>query len=286
MNSRKSIILLAGTMWILFGGRGFAQQDAKGCKDHPLFSRMPNYYILECKTTDFDSYEFYDPGLQGKKKTAVEGRKYYISYLIKNEFSDKYASPVQIIRNHENAVKKIGGTTYSWTQIGGGELHARYAKDGKETWARIYINRNGGGYTVTVIEKEEMKQDVVADAKAMANDIQTTGRSALYGIYFDFDKADVKAESGPALEEIAKLLQNDPRLKIYVAGHTDNAGSYDYNLKLSQQRAEAVVRELVTKYKVDNSRLKPVGVGPVSPLASNDTEEGKAKNRRVELVKQ
>ncbi len=130
------------------------------------------------------------------------------------------------------------------TQIGGGELHAKYPKDGKETWARIYINRNGGGYTVTLIEKEEMKQDVVADARAMANDIHTTGRAAIYGIYFDFNKADVKAESGSPLEEIAKLLQNDPQLKIYDAGYTDNTGSYDYNLKLSQKRAEAVVREL------------------------------------------
>jgi outer membrane protein OmpA-like peptidoglycan-associated protein len=120
----------------------------------------------------------------------------------------------------------------------------------------------------------------------MAGDIGSSGKVAIYGIYFDFDKAEVKPESEPALAEIAKLLQADATLKLYVVGHTDNAGGYDHNMKLSQQRAEAVVRELTSKYRIAAVRLKPRGVGSLAPVTSNDTEEGRAKNRRVELVKQ
>lgn len=280
-----NIILLAA-LPLSLGPVALAQQDARGCSDHPLLSRMPNYYILECKTVDFNSYVFYDPVFQGKKTTTVEGKQFYISYLIKNQFSGKYASPLQIVRNYENAIKTIGGTTYSWTQIGGGELHARYAKDGREVWVRIYINMNGGGYTMTLIEKGSMAQEVVADARFLSEGINAAGHVAVYGIYFDFNKADIKPESEPALKQITKMLQEDAKLRVYVVGHTDNAGGYDYNMKLSQQRADAVVKELVSRYGIAPERLKAGGVGPLAPVASNSTEDGKAKNRRVELVRQ
>ena len=117
-------------------------------------------------------------------------------------------------------------------------------------------------------------------------DISSTGHVALYGIYFDTDKADLKPESQPALEEIAKLLKQDPSLKLYVVGHTDNVGAYDYNIGLSERRAAAVVKELTAKHGIAAARLKPAGVGMLSPVAPNDSEEGRAKNRRVELVKQ
>jgi outer membrane protein OmpA-like peptidoglycan-associated protein len=126
----------------------------------------------------------------------------------------------------------------------------------------------------------------VADASFMSEGIKTSGHVAIYGIYFDFNKAEVKPESEPALKEITKLLQQEQNLKLYVVGHTDNVGALDYNMKLSQQRAEAVVKELVTKYNVAQGRLAAYGVGPLAPVTSNDTEEGQAKNRRVELVKQ
>jgi outer membrane protein OmpA-like peptidoglycan-associated protein len=131
-----------------------------------------------------------------------------------------------------------------------------------------------------------MVQEVFADAKAMADDLSSKGHTAIYGIYFDFDKADIKPESEPTLKEIAKLLSQDPKLKLYVVGHTDNVGGFDYNIKLSQARANAVVKELISKHKVDGARLKPYGVGLSAPVASNKTEEGRAKNRRVELVEQ
>lgn len=131
-----------------------------------------------------------------------------------------------------------------------------------------------------------MAQEVVADAKAMLADIQTKGSASVYGIYFDFNKADIKPESEPAIKEIAKLLHENKTLKLYVVGHTDNVGSLDYNLKLSKARADAVVKELVTKYKISPERLKAYGVGSLAPVATNRTEEGRAKNRRVELVEQ
>jgi outer membrane protein OmpA-like peptidoglycan-associated protein len=268
------------------GNLAFAQEDAQGCKDHPFFSRMPNYYIYNCKTSEFDAFEFYDPDSQGKKKVKVEGKKYWIQYFIKDAFRDKTPSPLQIIRNFENALKKIGGKTYTYyVNSGGGDMHIQYVKNRSEIWAQIYVSTNGQVYIITLIEKGEMAQEVVADAKFMAEGINTMGHVAIYGIYFDFNKADIKPESEPTLKEIVNLLQQDTKLKLYVVGHTDNVGGLDYNMKLSQQRAEAVVKELISKYKITPDRLKANGVGPLAPVTSNDTEEGKAKNRRVELVK-
>ncbi len=131
-----------------------------------------------------------------------------------------------------------------------------------------------------------MVQEVVADAKSLMRDIQAKGSASVYGIYFDFDKADIKPDSEPAIREVAKLLQENRGLKLYVVGHTDNVGSIEYNLKLSKARADAVVRELTTKYKISSDRLKAFGLGQLAPVASNKTEEGRAKNRRVELVEQ
>lgn len=108
----------------------------------------------------------------------------------------------------------------------------------------------------------------------------------LYGIYFDTGKAEIKPESEPAFGEITKLLQADPKLKLYVVGHTDNVGVFDYNLKLSKDRADAVVKALTGKYEIAAARLQPFGAGPVAPVESNTTEDGRAKNRRVELVAQ
>lgn len=282
MKNVKMIICLMAALVLMSGTTAFSQEDQKGCKDHPFFSRMPNYYIAECKTYEFDSYEFYDPDTQGKKKVKVEGKKYWIRYYVKKDFYDKHASELQIGNNYANAVRKIGGNAY----IDRCYTYTKLKKDNLEIWGYIFVNERGRGYSITLIEKGEMKQDVVADAKFMTDSINTTGHVAIYGIYFDFNKADVKPESEPALKEITKLLQQDPKLKLYVVGHTDNVGGLDYNMKLSQQRAEAVVKELVSKYKIAPDRLKAGGVGPLAPVASNDTEDGKAKNRRVELVKQ
>ena len=105
------------------------------------------------------------------------------------------------------------------------------------------------------------------------------------GSYFDTDKDTVKAESQPTLAEIAKLLNSDPALRLHVVGHTDNQGKPDYNLDLSRRRAASIVAELTAKYGVPATRLDAFGCGLYAPVASNEAEEGRAMNRRVELVR-
>jgi outer membrane protein OmpA-like peptidoglycan-associated protein len=150
-----------------------------------------------------------------------------------------------------------------------------------------YKARQGAYIAVEIIEEKAMTQNMVlVSANEMAKAIGANGRVALYGIYFDFNKADVKPESKPALAEIAKLLKNDPGLKLHVVGHTDNVGGLESNMALSRKRAEAVVQALAQGHGVAPSRLQPHGVAFLAPLAVNTTEEGRAKNRRVELLPQ
>jgi len=124
------------------------------------------------------------------------------------------------------------------------------------------------------------------DAKALRAGIQTDGHVAVYGIDFDTGKADLKPGSAPVIAEIVRLLQDDPNLKLHVVGHSDAVGVLDANTALSRRRAEAVVKELTTRQGIMAARLRPDGVGPLVPLATNDSEEGRARNRRVDLVKQ
>jgi outer membrane protein OmpA-like peptidoglycan-associated protein len=138
--------------------------------------------------------------------------------------------------------------------------------------------------TMVVVEKQAMQQEVTIDAQAMARDLGETGRVAIYGILFDTGKSELKAESGPALIEIAKLLKESPTLKVYVVGHTDMTADLATNVKLSQARAQSVVNALITQHGIAGARLIPYGAGPYAPVASNKTEDGRAKNRRVELV--
>jgi outer membrane protein OmpA-like peptidoglycan-associated protein len=139
---------------------------------------------------------------------------------------------------------------------------------------------------VHVLEPKVREQKmVVVKADEMARALNATGRIALYGIFFDTDKTDIKSESTPTLNEIAQLLKTNPKLAILVVGHTDNQGAYEYNLDLSKRRAEAVVRALTASHGADAKRMRGAGVGMLAPAATNDTDEGRARNRRVEIVK-
>ncbi len=280
VRARRSVLVLALAILVLSVPAQAGEQDAKGCRDHPLFTRMPDFVISGCRVSDFDFFEF-DVTKEGRlEKVRVEGRKTVIDYRLKAGAGKPGA--LDIIQNHVNAVKAIGGNVLR-QQTGVATLTA--AKGGKETWAKVAAGQVGSYYALTIVEKAAMAQEVVADAAGMAREIGNTGRVAVYGIYFDFNKSDLKPESKPTIEEIDKLLRQDPKLTLYVVGHTDNVGEVGYNMTLSQARAEAVAKTLVTDYKVEAGRLKPYGVGPLAPVASNDNEEGRAKNRRVELVK-
>ena len=163
-------------------------------------------------------------------------------------------------------------------------VNGKIVKDGKEVW--VQVEKGNGAIWLTVVEKAGMAQEIVANADAFGNDIKSTGHAAIYGIYFDTGKSEVKSESQAALQEIAKLLSNDLGLKLLVVGHTDSVGQLEANMKLSQVRAEAVVQALTRSHGVAATRLKAKGAGPIAPVVTNRTEEGRAKNRRVELVEQ
>jgi OmpA-OmpF porin, OOP family len=138
---------------------------------------------------------------------------------------------------------------------------------------------------LVVVTAETMEKKMAfVNADDMKQSLHDSGKVALYGLYFDTDKDVVKPESQPTLAEIAKLLKSEPSLRVHVVGHTDNQGKAEYNLDLSRRRATSVARELTGKYGVAGNRLDAFGCGVYAPVASNEAEDGRAKNRRVELV--
>ncbi|HTF99711.1 MAG TPA: OmpA family protein [Nitrospirota bacterium] len=254
--------------------------DVQGGKDPALFSRMPGFHIYRYEELEFNRFDF--PTAAGKTQT-IEGRSYYVDYYANDGI--KMPSGLQIERNYVNAAKNIGGkVVYEYEDGGTYYATLKVVKNNAEAWALVEGAGNGM-YKIHVIEKQLMTQDVTANAESLASSINATGKAAVYGIYFDTGKSEIKPQSEPAIAQIVKLLKNDPALKLYVVGHTDNVGAFDSNIKLSQSRAAAVVNAL-TKNGIAAARLTPFGAGPVSPAASNKTDEGRAKNRRVELVAQ
>jgi OOP family OmpA-OmpF porin len=148
------------------------------------------------------------------------------------------------------------------------------------------ISRGRTLVQIVMIAPEQMEQKMTfVNADEMSKSLAATGRIALYGVYFDTDKADLREDSRKTLDEIAKLLKSQPQLKLHIVGHTDNQGSGEHNLDLSRRRAASVVQELTGKLSVAANRLDSFGAGWYSPVASNDSDEGRSKNRRVELVK-
>lgn len=275
---KTSALILLGLLLLAATPALAEQTDSKGCQDHPLFTRMPTYWIHGCELREFDAFVF---KLGEGKTETVEGRFTKLRYYPQATAQSK-PSELQIQRNYEAAVKELGGTT----------VHAeksrevfKIVKDGREYWVELTTSHTGG-YFLTLVEREAMKQDVTVNAEALADGLRTTGHVAVYEILFDTGKTDLKPESKQAIGEIAKLLQADPTLKLFVVGHTDNAGAFDMNMKLSQGRAEAVVKDLTGSHAIDAARLRAAGAGPLAPVAANDTEDGRARNRRVELVEQ
>jgi outer membrane protein OmpA-like peptidoglycan-associated protein len=240
---------------------------------------MSGYHIYRCQQSPFDTLKLRDA--KGHE-VAVEGKLTQITYAL--DEGRQRPSTAQVVRNYEGALRPLGGTVFSQFDDGA-ETTLKVAKDGKEIWVYLSVY-NPQQWTLQVLEAGKMEQEVVANAAAFSSDIKATGHAAVYGIRFDTGKAEVKPESESALQEVAKLMAGDPQLKLLVVGHTDGIGSLESNMKLSQARADAVVKALSTKHGIAAARLKAQGAGPIAPIASNRTEEGRAKNRRVELVEQ
>ena len=255
-----------------------ADADAAGCQDHPLFTRMQNMRIATCRKSEFESFAFRTG--KGAQTTPVEGKRVEMRYQVLP--GNQAPSPIASIRNYQQAIKAIGGSVVyedpRYTTL-------KVSKDGMEIWTQV-DTAWGGGYLLTIVEKQAMVQQIVASAEVFQSGLQAAGHVEVPGIFFDTAKSELKPESAAAVTEVAKLLKADPALKVYVVGHTDNVASLDLNLRLSQARAESVVQALVNQHGIVAARLTARGVGPLTPVASNEKEEGRARNRRVELVKQ
>lgn len=245
------------------------------------------------KDVDFDRYEFFD----GTKIIHVEGR------LTTMNAEGKGASPFQVFKTYESLVTGLGGVTvfegkgedmakkfgdmrhrwpgYRTDQIGVYMLRTPES----EIWIEAYVNPNARGpYYLTVVEKKalEVKASLLP-AEEMKKELDAKGHVALY-INFEFNKADIKPESQPIVDQIVKLLKNNPSLNLSVEGHTDNIGTPAYNKQLSEARARSVVAAL-TAQGIEARRLRATGYGQEKPIADNSTDSGRAQNRRVELVK-
>jgi OmpA-OmpF porin, OOP family len=255
------------------------------------------------KKVPFDRHYF----IAGNKAVAVEGKIFHDRFNL--TIGPRTYSDLEFRRNYENAIAALGGMKINDTQytlevvkVAGGRdelektnhaagMNPDYPHD-------IYMIRQGGreywidvstgafplhGYVV-VLEREGMKQSLgFLDASAMKKAIDTDGRVALY-INFDVDKATLRPDAQPVVAEIGKLLGGDPALKLSIEGHTDNTGTPAHNQELSTARARSVLGALVG-LGIDPARLQSKGFGQDKPLADNGSEDGRAKNRRVELVK-
>ncbi len=268
----------------VFVGKTFSQQDVEGCKDHPLFTRMDNFYISECS----ENYNELTLTMGRDNTETKEGNLTYIDYYYNYDTGGKGKSPLQIIKNYENAVVKNGGKMiYKNANAMDADLEATYhliTKD-KEYWVKLF---SFGGtpsdvehFGLYILEIEKMKQEV--DAKEMFDAINKVGFIALY-INFETGKSDIKPESQPIVDQIVEMLKQNSDLKISIEGHTDNVGSDKLNKTLSENRAKSVMNALVSA-GIEKSRLSSKGWGSTKPIADNSTEDGRFKNRRVEIVK-
>jgi len=275
MRHRALLVLVMIVTAVSVSHVGYTQEDREGCEDHPLLNRLKGFYIEGCKDEAFSSYKFNTP--EGRK--PVEGHLISISYKRPNSAPEM--SGLEMIRNYTNAITAIGGTV---VYQGKYSASMKVVVDDREVWVEVspYGKR---AYRLDFVEKQMMAQQVVADADALLADLDRAGHAVLRGVFFDTDKAVVKPESETALTEIAKFLKDNPEMTAFIVGHTDMTGNFEHNIDLSNRRAAAVVEALVANHGVSAERLTPRGVGPLAPVASNDTEAGRALNRRVEIVK-
>lgn len=250
------------------------RKDAEGCKDSPLVTRFPGAIINSCENKEFDQFDFpLGTDKDGNALTKhVEGDYHTWDIATREGISE-----LQVFRNFQTALKNAG-FTIDFTQ----SPYLITAHKGS-TW--VHIDSKGTFYDQTIVTSKEMKQEVTADASSLKEEIEKSGHVAVYGIHFDTGKATIQPDSEDTLKQVVVLLQQNPDLKLRVEGHTDNQGTAAANQALSEKRAQAVVAWL-TAHGASAAQLKAQGFGQSKPVADNSSEEGRAKNRRVELAKQ
>lgn len=263
----KNYLFLTACLVLLTGS--LPAQDMEGAKDHPLFNRMTGFTITDYSFEEFGSAEFYD---ENDNSVIVEGEKTYIYYE-----SEDLVAPLKIIRNYANAARQIGGKAVEYT---GNRVDINIKKDGKEIWAEVYAGDYY--YTLMVVEKADVRQEISANDLLKA--LNSTGKAIVY-INFNSGESKILEESKPIVDQILQLLKENPEIKLSIEGHTDSQGDHAANQSLSENRARAVVDAIVAG-GISQERLISKGFGEDKPIADNTTEEGRAKNRRVELIKQ
>ena len=273
----KRLSLLFIGVVLLIPAAAFAEPDADGCKDHPLFTRMKNYYILQCENKYDQALMMIDEDPDSPKNLKPEGDKTVIKYQY-GESAGKAPSYLQIRRNYQNAAKALKAKIlvdrerYTGMQID---------RSGGRIYISLELFNDGRNISLTIIGQKAMEQEITANDMWQA--LQKDGFMALY-INFDTNKATIKPESAGIIDQIVELMKSQPSLKLSIEGHTDSQGTPESNKTLSLNRAKAVIKA-ASEGGISASRMSAIGWGQEKPVADNRTEEGRAKNRRVEIVK-
>lgn len=273
----KKILALLPLLFLLSANAMAAPGDTLG-QDHPIVPRLPGWHIREYYVHDYDVFDDKLPRQgQPDMKFHAEGKITYIRYT-----SDKEIMPAELIVNYATALKAIGAVQLNESDSAFGNRVFKLARASGDIYVAVLPEgTHAHYYTLTFIEPAVRQQLISADG--LYDTIAKVGFVALY-INFDTNKSEIKPDAEPVVAQIVALLKAKPDLKIYIDGHTDNVGSPAANKALSQERAKAVLKA-VAKQGIDASRLSARGFGQEVPIADNRIEDGRAKNRRVELVK-
>lgn len=268
----KTFVSLCCASLMIIPAAWAQEPDAEGCKDSPMISRMQGSKINSCERKEYDQVTFeMPPDADGNsKQKVVEGEVRTWDYATREGVSE-----IQVLRNIESALKRAGFTIdheNSPQQLTAHKGNVWYG-----------LENRGSYYDQTIVVEKAMEQEVVASD--LIDQLNKSGHVAVYGIHFATGSATIQADSETVLQQIVALMQQNPTLRLRVEGHTDNQGVAAANQALSQKRAQAVVAGL-TSHGVAAARLTAQGFGAGKPVADNNDEEGRAKNRRVELVKQ
>ena len=246
--------------------------------EHSVVKPIPGFALEDSDFQNFSSYDFtYEQDGEWVTK-QVKGKYWFLYY--EYDKGDRTYSKLEIIENYRQAALEKGGTI-----LKGDDTKLDFSiplSDGGLIWAHLHTWEDS--YELYIVEEKGFKKRLFFGTEELKKELDSAGHVAVYGIYFDFDKSDLKIGSEKMLMEIVKLMKGYPDMKIEIQGHTDSVGNRDYNLKLSGIRAETV-KSFIVLYGIDPSRMTTKGYGPEMPVASNDTEEGRALNRRVELKK-
>ena len=256
--------------------------------EHSFIRPFPGSVLAEnmSKYTNFDSYKFYVTNEQTQKREEVEikGKKWQLLYEVRTPSGERVRniSKLEFFENYKAAALERGGKVVFEDQ--GQMVLTIPREDGGITWCRVSGNAGLGQQELVIIDEEGFKKSLTFGPVELKEALDSEGRVILYDILFDYDKATLKQESDKQLQYIVTLLLQNPELKVEIQGHSDDEGEEAYNLTLSDKRANTVLQYLQL-FGIGSERLLSKGYGESQPVATNDTEEGRAKNRRVELVK-